>query len=389
MNVDVEIAIIGGGVVGCSVAWMLSETFENIFLFERNPGIGKGENQSSRNSGVVHSGIYYDRETRPLKARLCVEGNRLLYDFCRRYDVPAVKTGKLVVACNKEEERVLDFYLERALENGVEGCRLISASEIRSLEPNVRGVSALLVPSSGIVEPTALVRKLAALAENRGVQFMVGTRVTDIVPESGVFRLMIEYRDGKTGFFFARHLVNAAGINADTLTRTIDPAFPIALDPVRGEWALFYKNRRPGLFMNGMNVYPVPTAVATSRGTHFTVGVHLTPTFDATGVSLHIGNTVIVGPWLGPVSDPRDHSGLLKPPDFFHPLVHGFFPELLKADLNLHQTGIQARLSGYPDFLLHCDERSPGAIHLLGIDSPGLTACLALAREVKRLIEPQ
>ena len=201
MNVDVEIAIIGGGVVGCSVAWMLSETFENIFLFERNPGIGKGENQSSRNSGVVHSGIYYDRETRPLKARLCVEGNRLLYDFCRRYDVPAVKTGKLVVACNKEEERVLDFYLERALENGVEGCRLISASEIRSLEPNVRGVSALLVPSSGIVEPTALVRKLAALAENRGVQFMVGTRVTDIVPESGVFRLMIEYRDGNDRVF--------------------------------------------------------------------------------------------------------------------------------------------------------------------------------------------
>jgi len=389
MNVDVEIAVIGGGVVGCSVAWVLSETFDNIFLFERNPGIGKGENQSSRNSGVVHAGIYYDRETRPLKARLCVEGNRLLYDFCRKYDVPAVRTGKLVVACTQEEEPILDFYLERARENGVDGCRLISGSEIRSLEPNVRGVSALFVPSSGIVEPTALVRKLAALAENRGVQFMVGTRVTGIVSESDAFCLAIRYKDGNTDSFIARRLVNAAGVDADSVARMIDPAYPVTLDPVRGEWTLFYRNRRPGLFMNGMNVYPVPTRVDTPHGTHFTVGVHLTPTFDAAGGSHLIGDTVIVGPWLGPVSDSRDVSGNLKPPDFFHPFVHPFFPELLKTDLNLHQTGIQARLSGYPDFLLHRDARMPGAVHLLGIDSPGLTACPALAREVQRMMDPE
>ncbi|MBI4775670.1 MAG: NAD(P)/FAD-dependent oxidoreductase [Deltaproteobacteria bacterium] len=389
MNVDVEIAIIGGGVVGCSVAWVLSETFDNVLLFERNPGIGKGENQSSRNSGVVHAGIYYDRETRPLKARLCVEGNRLLYDFCRQYDVPAVRTGKLVVACTREEEGILDFYRGRARENGVEGCRSISASEIRTLEPNVRGISALLVPSSGIVEPTALVRKLAALAENRGVRFMAGTRVTDIVPESGAFRLAIEYRDGRTDCFTTRRLVNAAGVDADALARMVDPAFRVTLDPVRGEWALFYRNRRPGLFMNGMNVYPVPTRVDTPHGAHFTVGVHLTPTFDATTGSHCIGDTVIVGPWLGPVSDPRDFSGNLKPPDFFHSFAHTFFPELLKTDLNLHQTGIQARLRGRPDFLLHRDTRMPGAVHLLGIDSPGLTACLALAREVNRLLDPR
>ena len=110
MSVDVDVAVVGGGVVGCAVARILADRFERVFLFERNQGITRGDNQSSRNSGVVHAGIYYDRETRPLKARLCVEGNRLLYDFCERHGVPVLRTGKLVVACEPAEERVLDFY---------------------------------------------------------------------------------------------------------------------------------------------------------------------------------------------------------------------------------------------------------------------------------------
>ena len=100
----ISIAIVGGGVVGCAVAWELSRRFDGIFLFEKNLGITRGENQSSRNSGVIHSGIYYDRETRPLKASLCVMGNRLLYDFCDRYKVPALNTGKLLIANSRDEE---------------------------------------------------------------------------------------------------------------------------------------------------------------------------------------------------------------------------------------------------------------------------------------------
>jgi len=116
---DIDIAIIGGGVVGCAVARELSARHKGVFLFEKNPGITKGENQSSRNSGVIHSGIYYDRETRPQKAALCVEGNRLLYEFCGTHRVPALRTGKLIVATTPEEDEILDVYLARAGENGV------------------------------------------------------------------------------------------------------------------------------------------------------------------------------------------------------------------------------------------------------------------------------
>ena len=108
MSNDIPIAIIGGGVIGCAVAWELSKVHQGIFLFEKNPGITAGENQSSRNSGVIHSGIYYDQETRPLKAALCVEGNHMLYEFCSRHQVPALKTGKLLVATSDQEDEVLD-----------------------------------------------------------------------------------------------------------------------------------------------------------------------------------------------------------------------------------------------------------------------------------------
>src|SRR4030042_5272700 len=110
MSTEFNIAIVGGGIVGCCVARELSETHEDIYLFEKNSGITRGENQSSRNSGVNKAGIYYDRETRPLKAGFCVEGNRLWYEFCERYDLPCSRTGKLMVATNEEESRTLDLY---------------------------------------------------------------------------------------------------------------------------------------------------------------------------------------------------------------------------------------------------------------------------------------
>jgi len=134
----IPIAIVGGGVVGCAVAWELSKTHEGVFLFERNPGITTGENQSTRNSGVIHSGIYYDQETRPLKAALCVEGNRMLHDFCALYRVPALKTGKLLVATNRKEDQVLDFYLEQGRKNLVPGLEKISAEKAMEMEPNIR-----------------------------------------------------------------------------------------------------------------------------------------------------------------------------------------------------------------------------------------------------------
>jgi L-2-hydroxyglutarate oxidase len=129
------------------VPFELSKDQKDILVFEKNSGITKGENQSSRNSGVLHGGIYYELDIRPLKGRLCVEGNRLLYEFVRKYQLPCKQTRKLMVANDEAESRILDQYLLQAMINRVPGVRKIGANETRNLEPNLRARSALLVPT--------------------------------------------------------------------------------------------------------------------------------------------------------------------------------------------------------------------------------------------------
>ena len=376
----VPFAVIGGGVVGCAVALELSDRGGNVFLFEKNPGITQGENQSTRNSGVIHSGIYYDAATRPLKAALCVTGNRLLYRFCEDHRVPALKTGKLIVATRVEEEEVLDLYLDRARENGVPGVERITSDRVRDMEPNVRSRSALWVPSAGIVDPVSLVYRLHTLAERKGAHFVTGTEVIGLdVQDRGVV-ISFCYPDGRTDRVLAGLVVNAAGVEADRIARMIDPDSTYALDPIRGESYKFYSHRRPDLRVVGRNVYPTPEAVETPHGRHFTVGVHLTPTFEDLSFPPRLGSTVTVGPRLVPAPDRDSWSGTPVPAESMAERVVSYFPGLRTEDLIWHQAGLQARLSEHPDFVLLRAPSTPNVIHLLGIDSPGLTACLALAR---------
>jgi L-2-hydroxyglutarate oxidase LhgO len=383
----IPIAIVGGGVVGCAVAWELSKTREGVFLFEKNPGITTGENQSTRNSGVIHSGIYYDQKTRPLKAALCVEGNRMLYGFCELYRVPALKTGKLVVAVNRKEEEVLDGYLEQGRENLVPGLEKLSGQKATEMEANIKAVSALLVPSAGIIDPVSLVYRLQTLASRNGVQFLTGTKVTDLGADGHSIRLDIQYPDGKGEQVSAKVVINAAGIDADRLARRLNPRSPFELDPVRGESYKFYGHKRSELRLGGMNVYPAPTAVVTRHGRHFTVGVHLTPTFESLDYPPTLGSTVTVGPKLVPAEDREPSGEPTVGPGVFVESVRPSFAGLRENDLMWHQSGLQARLKGHPDFVLIQDDIRPGLIHLLGIDSPGLTASLAIARRVGNMVK--
>jgi len=387
MREQIQIAVIGGGVIGCAVAWALAETYDGLFLFEKNPGITQGENQSSRNSGVIHSGIYYDQETRPQKAALCVEGNRLLYEFCDKHMVLALKTGKLIVANSTDEEDVLDFYIDLAGKNGVPGVRKISGSEVKKLEPNVRARSALLVPSAGIVEPISLVYRLHTLASRGGVQFMTDTEITGIEAEKDFIRMTIRYRDGHTDQVQSRAVINAAGVDADRLAAIIDPDSPYELDPIRGESYKYYGHKRSELKVNGMNIYPTPESVTTPHGQHFTVGVHLTPTFEDLSYPPKVGSTVTVGPKLAFVKDRRDLSPPSLDPGIFAEKIRSFFPGIRAEDLIWHQMGLQARLKGYPDFVITAESARPNFINLLGIDSPGLTSCLAIARRTKEIVD--
>jgi L-2-hydroxyglutarate oxidase LhgO len=383
---EISIAIVGGGVVGCAIAWELSRGYDNVFLFEKNPGITRGENQSSRNSGVIHSGIYYDQETRPLKAALCLEGNRLLYDFCSRYKVPALQTGKIIVATNEEEEEILELYLNRARQNRVPGAKRISGEKVRELEPNVRARSALLVPTAGIVEPTTLVYRLHTLASQGGVHFMTGTEVTGIEKNGDFNRFSICYSDGLKDRIKARIMINAAGTDADLVSKSYDPSSSYELDPIIGESYKFYGHKRPELGLKGMNVYPMPQSVMTPHGLHFTVGIHLTPTFGELSFPPALGSTVTVGPKLVPIQDRNAVPGPFVDAKTFSEKVSPFFPGITQKDLIWHQAALQARLKGHPDFIIRAVSDSPNFINLLGIDSPGLTACLAIARRVKEMV---
>src|SRR5713226_3520596 len=158
-----NILIIGGGVVGCAIANAVSKRWQDIFLVEQFPKLGMAT--STRNSGVNHSGIYYPKNS--LKARHCVEGNRLTYEFCAKHNVPFRHTGKIVVATDAHEEAELAALKKRGEENGVEGLRLIGPDEIRAREPHIQGVSALDVPSTGIVSAEELVHAFARVATNQ------------------------------------------------------------------------------------------------------------------------------------------------------------------------------------------------------------------------------
>ncbi len=381
------IVVIGGGVIGCAVAWELSQAYEDIFLFEKNPGITAGENQSTRNSGVIHSGIYYDRETRPLKGALCVEGNRLLYHFCREHKVPALKTGKMIVATTKEEEETLQFYLEQGKRNRVPGLKKISGADVRRREPNVRARSGLLVPSAGIVDAPMLVYRLHTLAYQNGAEFVTGTAVTGLEEYGDSIRVGIQYPDGKEDSIEAEMVINAAGVHADVVARFFNSDSPYELDPVRGETYRFYGHRRPSLRLRKMNVYPTPTAVVTPSGRHFTVGIHLTPTFASVDYPPSIGSTVTVGPKLVPAENRESALSPTVDADVFVRAVRPFFPAISEEDLAWHQSGLQARLKNQLDFVVEKEEAAPGLMHLLGIDSPGLTASLAIARKVRRMVD--
>ena len=388
MTEKINIAIIGGGIIGCCVALELAKNYNDIYVFEKNPGITKGENQSSRNSGVLHAGIYYEHDIRPLKGRLCVEGNRLWVEFAHKHQLPCKQTGKLIVANDEAESHMLEKYLLQAKANRVPGVRKISADEIRQLEPNVCAHSALLIPTSGIVDPTALLHQVHASASNRGVTFMSATEVVNLKLADGEVMAHIRYRDGQQDRIRANTVINAAGVQAVDIARKVDPHIPFEPALIRGDSFKFNRNHRPQLFLRGMNVYPTPIVINSPTGRHLTVGVHLTPTFDRIGGEMDIGDIVTVGPKLIPVAHFEDYRTPTPPADTFLENT-AFFPGLNTADLEFHQGGIQARLDGYHDFFIKPDRNTNRVIHLLGIDSPGLTAAPAIAKYVGVLLKSE
>ncbi|OQX94682.1 hypothetical protein B6I21_09175 [candidate division KSB1 bacterium 4572_119] len=313
------------------------------------------------------------------------------------------KTGKLILACNQQEVEYLKDTMRISAENRVPGARIISQEEAKKLEPNISCIKAAYFPSSGIVEATQLVYQLYTRASNNGIFFLTNTEVLDIKAKNNIFE--IRTRTGsQTEIFESELVINSAGLYSDKIARLVNPDSPYDILPIRGESAKFYKSKRDNLRHSGLNIYPTPYPIYPNgkkadipfdlfqqlfeQGKVVkTVGVHLTPTFDIINNEYQIGNLVTLGPATQRVTDREDNSEGLLPPEHYFQFVKPFFPNLEQKDISLHQAGVQAKLVQQYDWVMRPDEKYPNFIQLIGIDSPGLTACLSIAEYVEELLK--
>ncbi len=362
---EVDVVIVGGGVVGLACARETARPGRTVCLLERHPRLGT--ETSTHNSGVVHAGIYYPPGS--LKARLCVEGRDALYRFCETHGVPHRRCGKLIVAGPEDDDTRLQDLLARGRANAVNDLELVDRDFVRRLEPNVTAEAAIWSPSSGIVDTEALVRALHRNACSRDAIALPAMPLVDAHADAGG-----EWLDLRTPAetIRARAVVNAAGLYADDVSAALGGrAFTI--HPCRGEYAELVGASRS---LVTRPVYPLPARA----GEH--LGVHLTPT---------TWGSVMVGPTTRYQQHKRDHEGDRLPAAAFVEPTRRLLPTIRPDDVRLGGTGIRAKLSpdatAFSDFLIERDAEQPRLVQAAGIDSPGLTACLSIARLVSVLVD--
>src|SRR5260370_14363838 len=318
----VHVVIIGGGVVGCAIARELSGRIEDVFLLEQSPRLGMAT--STRNSGVIHSGIYYPPEF--LKARFCVEGNRLTKEFCAAHGVPHSNCGKIVVAAHDSEIPELEKLAETGRANGVEGLQLVGPERIRQREPHIRAAAALEVPSTAIVSAEELVKAFARVAGDHGASILTNARVKKLEAQPDCIAVEIEFGDQaedeslKTETVEAQCVVNSAGLYADEVASMLGN-HSYRIYPVRGEYAEALRARAD--MLNAL-VYPLP------HHDRLSLGVHLTKT---------LWGTVLVGPTAHYIDDKNDYERNPLPIEEFFQYEQGLLPQLRREDLRLAYSG--------------------------------------------------
>lgn len=368
---EVNVLIIGGGVVGCAIAEALSRHWQDIFLVEQNPKFGMAT--STRNSGVIHSGIYYPKGS--LKAGHCVKGNSLTKEFCARHGVPHRVTGKLVVARSKNEEAELHALLKRGQDNGVEGLRIVGPSQILAKEPHVCAYASLEVPSTGVCSAEDLVHAFARIAEQRGANLLTHAKVESLEPAADSIRVRLRIGDeqeSESESIDARCVINAAGLYADDIARMLGPR-PWTIYPVRGEYC---EIRGPRAELVRNLVYPLPHKAGLSLGLHFTKT---------------LWGTLLLGPTAAYVEGKENYERERIAVVEFITEAKTIVPEITAEDLHPAYTGLRPKLvppehQGIADFVIEPDREFPQVIQLIGIESPGLTAAPAIAEHVSQLV---
>jgi L-2-hydroxyglutarate oxidase LhgO len=371
---EVETTIIGAGVIGLAIAAEISNEFEDVFVVERNPKFG--QETSSRNSEVIHAGIYYPKGS--LKAKLCVEGKKLLYALCDEHRIPFRKCGKMIVAADNKEKTQLESILTKARDNGVEDLELISRQQINKLEPEVKAVSGLYSPSTGIIDSHRLMAYLEGKAKNNGVNLVYKTRVERTEKlGTGKYEVHIINPDGECFSYTTMYLINCAGLEADRIAATLGIDLRIH-EYEQHFWKGEYFAIRGNTNRIKTLVYPVPLPNNVGLGVHATVDLN---------------GQIKLGPNAKYLAD-RTYDYTVDPSEqmAFYQSASRFLPFIQYEDLHPAMVGIRPKLQkpgdAVRDFVI-CEESEKGfhgVVNLLGIESPGLTASIAIAKYVRKCL---
>lgn len=358
----VDAVVVGAGVVGLAVARALATSGREVLILEAEGAVGT--HSSSRNSEVVHAGIYYPRGS--LKARTCVEGRERLYAYCDERGVPYRRCGKLIVAADANQVDELEAVHRKAHANGVADVAWVGAERAQELEPELRCVAALHSPSTGIVDSHALMHAFLGDAERAGALLALKCMLAKGVVCRGGIELHVEGAEP----IHARQVVNSAGLRAPSVARRID-GYPGELAPPE----LYAKGNYYSLAQAppfSRLVYPVPEPGG--------LGVHMT---------LDLGGRARFGPdveWVERI----DYTVDPRRADRFYAAIRRYWPALPDDALEPDYAGIRPKISGRgapaADFVVQGPREHgvPGLVHLFGIESPGLTSALPLADEVVR-----
>ena len=363
----VDCVVIGAGVVGLAVARALALAGREVVILEEAGAIGT--ETSSRNSEVIHAGIYYPPGS--LKAVLCVEGKARLYRYCEERNIAHRRCGKLIVATTTEQVAALHRIQAQAAANGVSDLRLLTADEAQAMEPALRCVAALHSPSTGIVDSHGLMHSYQGEAEDRGAMRALQSPVTG--GEVQTAGIVLDVGGTEPMQIFARTVINSAGLMAQRFAAALR-GFPADRVPpcyfAKGNY-FSLTGRSPFTHL----IYPVPEAAG--------LGVHLT---------LDLGGQARFGPdveWIAEI----DYDVDLRRADGFYRAIRDYWPGLKDGQLAPGYAGVRPKLSGPDqpagDFMIQGPQEHgiPGLVNLFGIESPGLTASLALAERVAQIVQ--
>lgn len=358
-----DVLIIGSGVVGSAIAREMARYKLRIGVLEKELDVCC--ETSGRNSGVLHAG--FNNKPGTLMAKFCVEGCLAFDQTARELDIPFRRTGKLVVGFDDHDRTGLDALKNQGDANGVPGLEIVGRETVSRLAPSIRGDFALYSPMTGILNPFLYTIALAENAYQNGVEFFFDHEVTGLRKQNGIF-----YVQSSQGIFLTRRVINCAGLFADQIARMAGIS-DYTIYPCRGEYFVLDKKMGPLL---PLPAYPVPNTRAGG------LGIHLTPTVD--------GN-ILVGPSTSYIDEKTDYATTRMIMDELIADGKKLFPALNEADIITSFSGVRPKLvskeqGGYADFVIEQRPDIPGFINLVGIESPGLTSSMPIARYVIEMI---